>query len=65
VHNELAGLDPPPDRPGRNAETIGDLGDREKFDLIVAVTAATGMAAVDDLRNGLSGHRGPHYAEVS
>jgi hypothetical protein len=44
VRDELAGLDPPPDCPGRDVETIGDLGDREKSDLIVAVTAATGMA---------------------
>jgi len=44
VHDELTGLDPPPHRSSRDVETIGDLGDREEFYLIVAVPATTNMA---------------------
>jgi hypothetical protein len=44
VHDEIVGLDPPADGTGGDVETFRDLGDREELNLIVAVTAATGMA---------------------
>jgi hypothetical protein len=47
VHDELAGLDPPPDCPVATSRRSATSAIVKNFDLIVAVTAATGMAAVE------------------
>jgi hypothetical protein len=65
VHDEIAGIDPPAYRASGDVETFRDIGDREQFDLIVAVTATTGMAEsgrfLINIAGGLSSraHAGP------
>jgi hypothetical protein len=44
VHDEIAGLDPSSDRTRGDVQTFRDLGDREKSDLIVALTATADAA---------------------
>jgi hypothetical protein len=59
VRDEIASLDPPPDRTGGNVKAFRNLGDREEPDLIIALMATTDVAESSRFRAGAlssSGH---------